>query len=44
MADRLSQFIQTEFDKTRENFERMAADEGLRTQILEAVATIVSRS
>jgi D-sedoheptulose 7-phosphate isomerase len=42
MADRLSQFIQTEFDKTRENFERMAADEGLRTQILEAVATCVA--
>jgi len=42
MADRLSQFIQTEFDKTRENFERMDADEGLRTQILDAVATCVA--
>jgi len=42
MADRLSQFIQTEFDKTRENFERMATDAGLRTQILEAVATCVA--
>jgi D-sedoheptulose 7-phosphate isomerase len=42
MADRLSKFIQTEFDKTRENFERMAADEALRTLLLDAVAMCVS--
>ena len=42
MADRLSQFIQVEFDKTRENFERMANDEGLRAQILDAVRMCVS--
>jgi D-sedoheptulose 7-phosphate isomerase len=42
MADRLSQFIEAEFAKTRQNFERMAADAGLRAQILEAVAICVS--
>lgn len=37
MEDRLNRFVQAEFDKTRENFRRMAEDSQLRAQIREAV-------
>ncbi len=37
MEDRLTRFVQAEFDKTQENFRRMAADATLREQIREAV-------
>lgn len=38
MADRLNDYIQSEFDKSLENFRRLSADEGLRKQMAEAVA------
>lgn len=37
MEDRLNRYVQAEFDKTLENFRRMAADAALRAQIGEAV-------
>ena len=39
MADRLNSFIQVEFDKTLENFRRMAVDQALRQQLLLALET-----
>ena len=41
MADRLKDFIAVEFDKTLANFQRMAQDDGLRTQITEATRLCV---
>lgn len=42
MADRLTRYIDAEFDKTRRNFERMAADASLRDTLVEAVAVCVT--
>jgi D-sedoheptulose 7-phosphate isomerase len=41
MEDRMNSFIQDEFDKSLENFRRMAADNALRQQIADAVALSV---
>lgn len=41
MADRLKRYIEAEFDKTRRNFERMAADPALRDGIVAAVGLCV---
>ena len=38
MADRLNDYIQSEFDKSLENFRRLSVDENLRKQMAEAVA------
>lgn len=37
MEDRMSAFVQAEFDKSLQNFQRMAADAALRQQIQDAV-------
>ena len=37
MADRMTDFVTAEFGKALENFQRMAADAALRTQLLQAV-------
>lgn len=42
METGMSQFVQSEFDKTLANFQAMAADEALRQQIADAVALCVS--
>jgi D-sedoheptulose 7-phosphate isomerase len=38
----MNNYVQAEFDKALANFNRMAADEGLRKQIVQAVALCVS--